>query len=49
MKTFISIVLVLHGSVLLTGCSGINVECCHGLPHSDAPTSRLDRRWNMDN
>jgi len=35
-------------AIIVAGCEGkgISVECCRGIPPSDAPMTQFDKRWN---
>lgn len=49
MRIFAKFLLMFNMAVLLAGCdgNGIKVECCRGIPPSNAPMTKSDKRWNM--
>lgn len=48
MRTLAKFLLMSKVAVLLAGCgeNGIKVECCRGIPPSNAPMTKIDKRWN---
>ena len=46
MNNFGRCLLIFQTLGILTGCAEGQVQCCQGVPKSEAPMSHLDQRWN---